>query len=78
MIEYLASALTCRQTPKSRRAISWAIYDAAKLFTLELELEAGRAFRGLHVGIRRAVMRSPQTATEYLDETVRRLIPKAR
>jgi hypothetical protein len=76
VIQYLASALTCRQTPKSRKMIGHAIYDAAKLFTLELQLEAGRKFNDLHVEIQQVVMNSPATAKAELDAIVERLLPE--
>jgi hypothetical protein len=72
VIQFLA-ALTCRQTPKSRRMISEAIFDAAKLFTLELEFEAGRQFSDLHLEIQETVMKSPATAEADLDAIVERL-----
>ena len=75
VIEHLASALTCRQTPMSRKMIGNAIYDAAKLFTLELQLEAGRKFKDLHIEIQQAVMKSPATAEVVLDAIVERLLP---
>jgi hypothetical protein len=77
VIRYLASALTCRQTPKSRKMIGAAIHDAAKLFALELELEAGRKFSGLHIEIQETVMKSPSTAEADLDAIVGRLLPVA-
>lgn len=75
VIRYLASALTCKQTPKSRKMICAAIYDAAKLFTLELELEAKRTFKDLHLEIQKTVMKSPATADADLDIIVSRLVP---
>ena len=78
VIEYLASALTCQQTPKSREMIGHAIRDAAKLFTLELQIEAGRHFPDLTDEITNSVRRSPQSAKELLDETVANLMPDAK
>ena len=77
VIEYLASALTCQQTPKSREMIGHAIRDAAKLFTLELQIEAGRQFAELTDEITNSVRRSPQNAKQLLDETVAKLTPDA-
>ena len=77
VIEYLASALTCQQTPKSREMIGHAIRDAAKLFTLELQIEAGRHFPELTDEITNSVKRSPQQAKELLDKAVAKLIPDA-
>ena len=78
VIVYLASALTCRQTPKSREMIGHAIRDAAKLFMSELEFEAGREFHELPDEIRNSVMRSPQNAKELLDEMVAKRMPDAK
>lgn len=51
-------ALTCRQTPKSRKMIGNAMDDAAKLFTLELQIDAGRLLPELPDEITNTVMRS--------------------
>ncbi len=76
VIEYLACALTYRQTPSSREMIGHAIRDAAKLLTLELEIEAGRHFPELTDEITNSVRRSPQDAEKVLDEKVAKLVPK--
>lgn len=70
VIEYLAIALTCHQTPKSREFICHAIRDAAKLFTSELQIELGRQFPQLPDVITNSVRRSPRTAEKFLNETV--------
>jgi hypothetical protein len=53
--------------------IGHAIRDAAKLFTLELQIEAGKPFAELTDEITNSVRRSPQNAKELLDETVAKL-----
>ena len=80
VIEYLASALTCQQTPKSREMIGHAIRDAAKLFTLELQIERGGEFgefAELTDEITNSVRRSPPQAKELLDMAVAKLIGDA-
>ena len=57
--------------------IGHAIRDAAKLFTLELQIEAGRHFPELTDEITNSVKRSPQQAKELLDKAVAKLIPDA-
>jgi len=57
--------------------IGHAIRDAAKLFTLELQIEAGRQFAELTDEITNSVRRSPQNAKQLLDETVAKLTPDA-
>jgi hypothetical protein len=54
--------------------IGHAIRDAAKIFTLELQIE----FAGLTDKITNSVRRSPQKAKELLDETVAKLMPDAK
>lgn len=76
VIEFLADALTCRQTPKSHKSISCAVYDAAKLFTLELEIEAEKCFPDLPNEIQQKIVEWPENARTYLDELVKKLTPQ--
>jgi hypothetical protein len=57
--------------------IGHAIRDAAKLFTLELQIEAGRQFAELPDEITISVMRSPEDAKELLNEIVAKRTPDA-
>ena len=81
MISSLAEALTCRQTPKSRKYIEIALYDAAKLLKFELEQVTGRKFDSLHERIAREVVEQAKSgpkepgllcvaADQYLHDTV--------
>ena len=77
VIEHLALALTCRQTPKSREHIGIAIRNAAKLFALELNGADGEPelLAALTDEITDSVMRSPQNAKELIDAAVAKLRP---
>ena len=71
---YLAAALTCRQTRKSRAMIGYALRDAAKLFWLELQIGAGEDLEAAIVDeITDAVCRSPKDADKVLDAMVQRV-----
>jgi hypothetical protein len=73
VIEYLAEALTCRQTPKSREKIGCAIRDAAKIFIWGLEIETGKELKSLPDEITDSVMHSPADAAKCIDDVVSRV-----
>ena len=59
--------------------IGHALRDAAKLFWLELQIEAGEKLEAAIVDeIKDAVCHSPKDADQILDEMVQRVMPSSR